>query len=677
MTGINFDDPQRHMHNPIHTVHRTIVVLFFAALPALVTVVLLRQPAALAQPASGPKSGPTSTASWFPLYSRGKNAAERTSWASAAAAVGTPLPRIQCTHAYTAIVYAEGLSSPDGLAFSPIGVLHVAEEAAGRVSRIGPAGRATPVITGLVSPEGIAFDDTGNLYVVEDVPAGRLVKMTADGVTTTLATDLEAPEGVVWASDDTLYVTESNLQFVTDPRDLRTRIAAVSPSGVVTRVITSTPTIRGTDVTFWSYAGLAIDPDGLLYVTNEISGREITRTVVVIPNALTLTFSLSTTDSIFSVDPAAGDRTLFSRYLVSPEGLRFSATGEFPLYVAEEDVGGGAGRLSWVVPDGNQAPLCTGFLTLEDVAVDRRGWLYVSEDASGLIILIKPTARYGLTATLATDAGSGDPGATVTYTLQVTNTGDVSDTFDVAASRHTWPTTAPASVGPLVAGDGTTVDVTVDIPPSAAGGITDTATITVASQGDSSQVATVTLTTTASVVWGVTVGSATGSQSGDPGVTVTYTLQVINTGNVSDTFDVAVSGNIWPTTTPAPVGLLAAGASANVIVTVSIPAAATGAETDAATITITSRGDNAKWTAVTLTTSARYALFLPLIVAHTGDGPPGVGSRGCVHEPHLRVVGQIGPGAWGLLLPGVLPGRGLGASQVRRMEVCATAAVGL
>jgi uncharacterized membrane protein len=675
-------------------------------------------------------------------------------------AVGAPLPRIQCTHAYTAIVYAEGLSSPDGLAFSPAGILHVAEEAAGRVSRIGPTGRSTPVITGLVSPEGIAFDDTGNLYVVEDVPAGRLVKMATDGVTTTLATGLEAPEGVVWASDGTLYVTESNLQFVTDPRDLRTRIAAVSPSGVVTRVITSTPTIHGTDVTFWSYAGLALGPDGLLYVTNEISGREITRTVVVIPNALTLTFSLSTTDSIFSVGPAAGDRTLFSRYLVSPEGLRFSATGEFPLYVAEEDVGGGAGRLSWVAPDGSQASLCTGFLTIEDVAVDRRGWLYVSEDASGLIVLIKPTARYDLTATLATDAGSGDPGATVTYTLQVTNTGNVSDTFDVAASRHTWPTTAPASVGPLAAGGGTTVDVTVDIPPSTAGGITDTATVTVASQGDSSQVATVTLTTTASVVWGVTVGSATGPRSGDPGATVTHTLrvtntgnlsdtfgvaasgynwattvdpatagplgagasadvvmeviipaaaaggatdvatvtvvswgddaatatstlmttannvysvtltsatdtrsgapgtmvfyvlQVTNTGNVSDTFDVTASGHVWPTTAPTPVGPLAAGASAHVVVTVSVPATAMGGETDVATITTTSRGDNAKWTTAILTTTARHTLFLPLIVANAGGGPIGVAGRGCVHEPHLQVVGQIGPGAG----PGSLAG---------------------
>jgi hypothetical protein len=34
-------------------------------------------------------------------------------------------------------------------------------------------------------------------------------------------------------------------------------------------------------------------------------------------------------------------------------------------------------------------PLCTGFLSIEDVAVGRGGWLYVGEDDSGLIILVR------------------------------------------------------------------------------------------------------------------------------------------------------------------------------------------------------------------------------------------------------------------------------------------------
>jgi sugar lactone lactonase YvrE len=135
-------------------------------------------------------------------------------------AVGEPVPRIQCPAGYTATIYAEGLSAPDGLALSPSGVLHVAEETAGRVSRIDSNGSVTPIITGLTNPEGIAFDNTGNLYVVEDVQGGRLVKRATDGITTTLATDLDAPEGVIWTSDGTIYVTESNVQFALNPSHL-------------------------------------------------------------------------------------------------------------------------------------------------------------------------------------------------------------------------------------------------------------------------------------------------------------------------------------------------------------------------------------------------------------------------------------------------------------------------
>jgi len=170
----------------------------------------------------------------------------------------------------------------------------------------------------------------------------------------------------------------------------------------VTRIVTSTPTIEGTDVSFWSYAGLTVRADGLLYVTNEISGREITQTVFV-PPGYTLTFTLSTTDSVFIVDPATGTQVLFASGLVSPEGLRFSAHGDFPLYVAEEDVGGGAGRLTRVNADGSHVPLCTGFFSIEDVAVDRRGWLYVSEDVSGLIILVKPSVQVWLPLVLCQD----------------------------------------------------------------------------------------------------------------------------------------------------------------------------------------------------------------------------------------------------------------------------------
>jgi DNA-binding beta-propeller fold protein YncE len=278
-------------------------------------------------------------------------------------ATGPSDPRIHCPPGYAVTVYAEGLSGPDGLAFSPSGFLHVAEESAGRVSRIAPDGSATPVVTGLASPEGIAFDDAGTLYAVEDVQGGRLVKISEDGSTTTLTADLDAPEGVAWrVRDDTLYVTESNAQFASFPQDpILTHVTAISPhTGVATRVLTDT---------LVSYAGITVGPNGLLYVTNEASGW-------------------ISTASVFTVDPEDGTRSLFASDLLAPEGLRFD-DGRFPLYVAEEDTGDGEGRLSRIAADGSHVPFCTGFHTIEDVALDPDGRLYVSEDGSGSIILIQ------------------------------------------------------------------------------------------------------------------------------------------------------------------------------------------------------------------------------------------------------------------------------------------------
>lgn len=303
------------------------------------------------------------------------------------ATAGDPLPRIQCRQGYTATIYAKGLTSPDGLAFDPDGVLHVAEESAGRVSRIEPAGSVSTVLTGLSGPEGIAFDDASNLYVVEDIEHGRLVKRSPGGMTQTLISDLDAPEGVAWSPNDgLLYVTESNIQFETNPLNLRTRVSAVSSSGAITPLITSTPSVTASGssvtVTFWSYAGIVAGPEGFIYVTNELSNRPVTQTLG------GFTFTLITTDSIFTVNPSTPSRAVFAGDLFTPEGLRFSAGGGFPMFVAEENTGSG-GRLSRVESDGRLSPWCTGFFTVEDVEADRAGNLYVSEDQTGYIIRVE------------------------------------------------------------------------------------------------------------------------------------------------------------------------------------------------------------------------------------------------------------------------------------------------
>lgn len=353
----------------------------------------------------------------------------------AAGNVGDLLTRIQCTEPYTAYIYAQGLAAPHGLALNAADELYVAEESAGQVSKISAAGVSTPVVSGLNSPEGLTFDKLGQMYVVEDEDDGRVVKRNLTGATSTLAGGLDSPEDIIWVDDGSgdgiLYVTESNLETAVDnesnnPDDYRTYITAISLTGTKTRVLTTSaefivnlfpiPTV---DATFWSYTSLAYGPDDLLYIANELSGKQTSGTYSGV------SYTAESTDAIFTTDPTAASPTataFANNSTIAPEGITFSADGNFPLYVAEEDINDSEeGRLSRIDSAGNRTTLCTGFHTVEDVVIDGNGWLYVSEDANGLVIVLKPESEPGsaiepLTGVAISGPSTGNTGESYTFT---------------------------------------------------------------------------------------------------------------------------------------------------------------------------------------------------------------------------------------------------------------------
>jgi sugar lactone lactonase YvrE len=304
------------------------------------------------------------------------------------------VPYLNCAPGYTATYYVRNLRSPDGLAFAPNGLLYIVEEEARRVKRVNKDGSTTVVLDRLKSPEGITFDGAGNLYAVEDTFRGRLIRLAPDSTRTTLAQNLRGSEDVAigrgpdGSDTPTIYVTESNVQFGRNPFDLQTGITAISAAGDRTPVIEHALKLGQNRVALWSYAGLAMGPDDRLYVTNELSGTKITRRIALVSKFLTFTSRLLTHDSVFAVDPVSGTQTLIASDLLVPEGLSFSADGDFPLYVAEENVGK-RGRLSRIEQDGRRTTVCSGFRGIEDVVVDTNSDLYVSEDLSGSVIRIR------------------------------------------------------------------------------------------------------------------------------------------------------------------------------------------------------------------------------------------------------------------------------------------------
>jgi len=101
-----------------------------------------------------------------------------------------------------------------------------------------------------------------------------------------------------------------------------------------------------------------------------------------------------------------------------------------------------------------------------------------------------------LALTPPTAAQSSYPGATVTYTLGLTNTGSDPDTYTLTIGSTAFTTTVtPSSVGPISAGASHTVTVTVQIPANAAHGTSDIAILTGTSQGDGNKSANSILTT--------------------------------------------------------------------------------------------------------------------------------------------------------------------------------------
>ncbi|MFO7679222.1 MAG: hypothetical protein R6X34_04155, partial [Chloroflexota bacterium] len=214
------------------------------------------------------------------------------------------------------------------------------------------------------------------------------------------------------------------------------------------------------------------------------------------------------------------------------------------------------------------------------------------------------------------ESQSADPGETVVYQHTLTNGGNITDTFNFSASSSAgWAYDLPDSVT-LGAGESAGVWLSVTVPGGALYGTTDNTVLTAVSTAHPDTTTSVTDQTTVNRVAALLLGSAS-PQSGAPGTTVTYTHQVQNLGNGSDTFLItAVSSQGWPishSTNP----VLAAGASTVIEVVVTIPVSAANLTVDQTTVTVTSQADDTKTAVRTDTTTVQntdFFVYLPMIV---------------------------------------------------------------
>jgi uncharacterized repeat protein (TIGR01451 family) len=231
--------------------------------------------------------------------------------------------------------------------------------------------------------------------------------------------------------------------------------------------------------------------------------------------------------------------------------------------------------------------------------------------------------------------------ASVTYTLRLTNTGNVPDIFTLTPNNNGWVTTvAPASTGSLSAGGSTTVVVTVTVPGGIPHNSQDVVTIKATSATSSSIQSSVVLTTTVyDPAQGFYLTPSTATKSGAPSQVVVYTLVITNNGLTADSFTLAMSNHGWPTVSSTnSIGPLNFGASASIIVSVTVPASPNPNASDAVTFTATSAMFPTASRTSVLTTQGLFNAGVSLTTANSVAS--GLASQAIVYTLNLQNTGN-------------------------------------
>jgi hypothetical protein len=228
----------------------------------------------------------------------------------------------------------------------------------------------------------------------------------------------------------------------------------------------------------------------------------------------------------------------------------------------------------------SQANVGPALTNIEPVDSDGDGYKNISEinalkkayDATD-----HPTAAVSLSS--AQTAKSGAPAGTVSYSVTVTNNGNLTDSFTLGVSVTSGQAWTPSIVGTansVAAGGSAAITVNVAVSGGAAAGQQSVATVTAASQANPAVTATgLGLTTTATVTSPRYVSASSGTNagacnnSGSPCRTITYAMTQAVAGdpiNVAPgTYNLAL-GEVFPIVFKSGVQLVSTGNASNTII---------------------------------------------------------------------------------------------------------------
>jgi len=215
---------------------------------------------------------------------------------------------------------------------------------------------------------------------------------------------------------------------------------------------------------------------------------------------------------------------------------------------------------------------------------------------------------------------SGAPGATLNYTVEVTNESNQLHVFDLQISGGVgWePRVSPSSLT-LAAGASGTSTLSVTVPSGVSGGSSVGIAVTATSRADPTLSASASCIARIAVVPGVMVSISPSEDSGSPGAKLRYTVTVANTGNVVDTYDLTVTDNAgWNLELSSSTLTISMGGSEEIVLNVTIPGNAALGTVDDIIITATSQVDPTVSDSASCRAIATAPSVLPLTVPLIG-----------------------------------------------------------
>jgi hypothetical protein len=177
-----------------------------------------------------------------------------------------------------------GVPIPYDVVEDIFGNFYVADGSVGSVRKVVPGGVITTLVSGLNTPTGLAVDTAGNVYVAEQM-GHRVLRVSPLGAITVLAgtgtsgflgdggpatsARLNFPTDVVLGPTGQIFITDKNNR----------RVRMINGSGVISTIAgTGAAGSTGdgglaTSATFQQPAGLAVAPDGTVYVADQGAHR--------------------------------------------------------------------------------------------------------------------------------------------------------------------------------------------------------------------------------------------------------------------------------------------------------------------------------------------------------------------------------------------------------------------